>query len=149
MVGGSLLGTVAGYAAQALAVPGGAATPERDCARAVYLLSRADILSGITAGQAADDRVEMRELAGRLLARRGNRRRSLLPRHAPGREPSVLPYVPGGHRLRSPFVAHRAGAIHEHVIHVLDVRVDLPRNREIERIGLGLDRLPRLVFAVT
>ncbi|MDQ7808681.1 BTAD domain-containing putative transcriptional regulator [Amycolatopsis sp. A133] len=55
---------------EALAVPGGGPTPERDCARAVYLLNRADILSGITAGQAAADRVEMRELAGRLLADR-------------------------------------------------------------------------------
>ena len=67
---------------EALAVPGGGPlesasglggplgsgqSPERDCARAVYLLNRADILSGITAGQAADDRAEMRELAGRLL----------------------------------------------------------------------------------
>ena len=52
----------------ALAVPGGGPTPERDCARAAYLLNRADLLSGITAGQAADDRAEMRELAGRLLA---------------------------------------------------------------------------------
>ncbi|MGV9380451.1 AfsR/SARP family transcriptional regulator [Nonomuraea sp. NPDC003707] len=53
---------------EALAVPGGGPTPERDCARAVYLLNRADILSGITAGEAADDRAEMRELADRLLA---------------------------------------------------------------------------------
>jgi predicted ATPase/DNA-binding SARP family transcriptional activator len=53
---------------EALAAPGGEPTPERDCARAVYLLNRADILSGITAGEAADDRAEMRELAGRLLA---------------------------------------------------------------------------------
>ena len=53
---------------EALAVPGGEPSAERDCARAVYLLNRADILSGITAGQAADDRAEMRELAGRLLA---------------------------------------------------------------------------------
>ncbi|MFI5894114.1 ATP-binding protein [Actinoplanes sp. NPDC051513] len=55
----------------ALAVPTsnpGGRSPERDCARAVYLLNRADTLSGITAGQAADDRAEMRELAGRLLA---------------------------------------------------------------------------------
>jgi predicted ATPase/DNA-binding SARP family transcriptional activator len=52
----------------ALAVPGGSPSPERDCARAVHLLSRADILSGITAREAADDRAEMRELAGRLLA---------------------------------------------------------------------------------
>ena len=52
---------------EALAVPGGHPTPERDCARAVYLLNRADTLSGITAGQAADDRAQMGELAGRLL----------------------------------------------------------------------------------
>ncbi|MEV6980623.1 BTAD domain-containing putative transcriptional regulator [Sphaerisporangium sp. NPDC051017] len=53
---------------EALALPGGGPTPERDCARAVYLLNRADILSGITAGEAADDRAEMREVAERLLA---------------------------------------------------------------------------------
>ncbi|GAA4558952.1 BTAD domain-containing putative transcriptional regulator [Pseudonocardia xishanensis] len=52
----------------ALAVPGGGPAAERDCARAVYLLNRADILSGITAGEAAADRAEMRELADRLLA---------------------------------------------------------------------------------
>jgi hypothetical protein len=34
----------------------------------VHLLSRADVLSGITAGEAADDRAGMRELADRLLA---------------------------------------------------------------------------------
>jgi hypothetical protein len=59
------------WVGEALAVPGGARTPERDCARAVYLLNRADILSGITTGDAADDRVEMRELAGRMLAHPG------------------------------------------------------------------------------
>lgn len=53
---------------EALAVPGGEQTPERDCARAVYLLNRADIQSGITAGEAEDDQAEMRELADRLLA---------------------------------------------------------------------------------
>jgi len=58
---------------EALAVPGGdplerRQSPERDCARAVYLLNRADILSGITTGEAADDRAEMRELADRLIA---------------------------------------------------------------------------------
>ncbi|MGP3965185.1 AfsR/SARP family transcriptional regulator [Nonomuraea sp. 3N208] len=53
---------------EALALPGGGPTPERDCARAAYLLNRADILSGITAGEAADDRAEMRELADRLFA---------------------------------------------------------------------------------
>ncbi|NJP97541.1 AfsR/SARP family transcriptional regulator [Nonomuraea sp. FMUSA5-5] len=54
--------------AETLAVPGGEPTPERDCARAAYLLTRADILSGITEGEAADDRAEMRALASRLLA---------------------------------------------------------------------------------
>jgi predicted ATPase/DNA-binding SARP family transcriptional activator len=59
----------AGYwLGEALAVPGGEATPERDCARAAHLLNRADILSGVTAGEAAADRAEMRELAARLLA---------------------------------------------------------------------------------
>ncbi|KAB8195488.1 AfsR/SARP family transcriptional regulator [Nonomuraea phyllanthi] len=58
----------ASWLGEVLAMPGGGPTPERDCARAAYLLNRADILSGITAGQAADDRAEMRELAGRLLA---------------------------------------------------------------------------------
>ncbi|MEV5719341.1 BTAD domain-containing putative transcriptional regulator [Amycolatopsis mediterranei] len=53
---------------EALAVPGGEPTAERDCARAAHLLSRADILSGISAGEAAEDRAQMRELAGRLLA---------------------------------------------------------------------------------
>ncbi|WP_020670127.1 BTAD domain-containing putative transcriptional regulator [Amycolatopsis nigrescens] len=53
---------------EALAVPGGEPNPERDCARAVHLLNRADILSGITTGEAANDRAEMRELADRLLA---------------------------------------------------------------------------------
>ncbi|MGW3959270.1 BTAD domain-containing putative transcriptional regulator [Amycolatopsis sp. NPDC005003] len=62
----------AGYwLGEALAVPGGGPTPERDCARAAHLLNRADILSGITAGEAAEDRAEMRELAGRLPAHRG------------------------------------------------------------------------------
>lgn len=53
---------------EVLAVTGGGPTPERDCIRAAYLLNRADILSGVTAGEAADDRAEMRELADRLLA---------------------------------------------------------------------------------
>jgi predicted ATPase/DNA-binding SARP family transcriptional activator len=55
---------------EALAVPGGGPAADRDCARAVYLLNRADILSGRTAGEAADDRAEMRELAARLLDHR-------------------------------------------------------------------------------
>ena len=49
---------------EALAVPGGEPTAERDCARAVYLLNRADIRSGPVPQV---DRAEMRELAGRLL----------------------------------------------------------------------------------
>jgi hypothetical protein len=54
---------------ETLAVRGVApSTAQRDCARAVYLLNRTDILSGITAEEAADDQAEMRELADRLLA---------------------------------------------------------------------------------
>ncbi|MGW5743169.1 BTAD domain-containing putative transcriptional regulator [Amycolatopsis sp. NPDC003861] len=61
----------AGYwLGEALAVPG-EPSPERDCARAAHLLSRADILSGLTAREAEADRAEMRELAGRLLAHPG------------------------------------------------------------------------------
>ncbi|GAA4529271.1 BTAD domain-containing putative transcriptional regulator [Amycolatopsis samaneae] len=45
-------------------------TPERDCARAIQLLARADVLSGLTAGEAAADRAEMRALADRLPTRR-------------------------------------------------------------------------------
>ncbi|WP_330275951.1 AAA family ATPase [Lentzea sp. NBC_00516] len=52
---------------KALAVPGGDTTPERDCARAVQLLNRADAMSGDAATQAADDQAEMLELAHRLL----------------------------------------------------------------------------------
>ncbi|QKV78185.1 BTAD domain-containing putative transcriptional regulator [Amycolatopsis sp. Hca4] len=59
------------WLAEALAVPGGAPSPERDCARAAHLLGRADILSGITAEEAEGDRAEMRELAGRLITRPG------------------------------------------------------------------------------
>ena len=54
------------WLAETLAVPG-PPTPERDCVRAAYLLNRADILSGITTGEAADDRAEMRDLSDRLL----------------------------------------------------------------------------------
>lgn len=60
-------GDGASWLDRALAVPGGGPAPERDCARAVYLLNRADTLSGITAGQAVDDQAEMRELAVRIL----------------------------------------------------------------------------------
>lgn len=58
----------ADWLGETLAVPGGGPTPEHDCARAAYLLHRADILSGITTGEAAHDRAEMRELADRVLA---------------------------------------------------------------------------------
>ncbi|MFI0767525.1 AfsR/SARP family transcriptional regulator [Streptomyces sp. NPDC021218] len=53
---------------EVLAVTSGGPTPERDCVLAAYLLNRADILSGVTAGEAADDQAETRELADRLLA---------------------------------------------------------------------------------
>ncbi|MFJ6673077.1 BTAD domain-containing putative transcriptional regulator [Actinosynnema sp. NPDC091369] len=65
---------------QALAVPG-EPTPERDCARAVHLLCRADVRSGTTAGEAAADQAAMRELADRL------------PAH---------PELPGHHRVFGP-----------------------------------------------
>ncbi|WP_061296307.1 BTAD domain-containing putative transcriptional regulator [Herbidospora cretacea] len=50
---------------EALAVPGGEPTPERDCARAASLLNRADTRPETTT---AEDRAEVRELAARLLA---------------------------------------------------------------------------------
>ncbi|MGW4062637.1 BTAD domain-containing putative transcriptional regulator [Amycolatopsis sp. NPDC004747] len=79
----------AGYwLGEALAVPGGEPTPERDCARAAHLLTRADILSGISAGEAAADRAEMRELAGRL------------PAH---------PGLPGHHRVFAPMLLFLLG----------------------------------------
>ncbi|WP_030455727.1 BTAD domain-containing putative transcriptional regulator [Herbidospora cretacea] len=60
---------------EALAVPGGGPTPERDCARAAYLLNRADagpeVTTGEAAGEAADDPAETRELAARLLSHAG------------------------------------------------------------------------------
>ncbi|TKK91571.1 AfsR/SARP family transcriptional regulator [Herbidospora galbida] len=56
---------------EALAVPDGGPTPERDCARAAYLLNRADVLPEVTTGETADDRAETRELADRLLAHAG------------------------------------------------------------------------------
>ncbi|MBP2326507.1 putative ATPase/DNA-binding SARP family transcriptional activator [Kibdelosporangium banguiense] len=46
---------------EALAVPGGEPTPDRDCAQAIYLLNRADT-------PATHDQAEIRELAARLLA---------------------------------------------------------------------------------
>uniref|UniRef100_UPI001BDD9819 ATP-binding protein n=1 Tax=Pseudonocardia lacus TaxID=2835865 RepID=UPI001BDD9819 len=59
------------WLAEALAVPGGGSTPERDCVRAFHLFNRTDVLAGLTAAEAADDRAEMRELADRLLERPG------------------------------------------------------------------------------
>ncbi|MFI6737602.1 BTAD domain-containing putative transcriptional regulator [Nonomuraea sp. NPDC050451] len=53
---------------EALAVPGGEPTPDRDCAHAIYLINRVDPRPGMTAEEAADDRAQMRELADRLLA---------------------------------------------------------------------------------
>ncbi|NAS27502.1 AfsR/SARP family transcriptional regulator [Herbidospora sp. NEAU-GS84] len=55
---------------EALAVPGGGPSAERDCARAAYLLNRADVLPEVTGEEAADP-AETRELAGRLLAHAG------------------------------------------------------------------------------
>jgi predicted ATPase len=48
---------------QALAVPGGTPGPGRDCARAIHLFNR-----GTRAGVTAEDRDQLRELAGRLVA---------------------------------------------------------------------------------
>ncbi|WP_344583945.1 ATP-binding protein, partial [Nonomuraea roseoviolacea] len=53
---------------EALAVPGGEPTPERDCAEAIHLFSRVGTRTAATAGEAADDRARMNELADRLLA---------------------------------------------------------------------------------
>ncbi|MFD9701461.1 BTAD domain-containing putative transcriptional regulator [Lentzea sp. NPDC059081] len=51
---------------EALAVPGGEPTPERDCVRAIHLLNQVNVMAGTTA-----DQDEMRELAHRLLAHHG------------------------------------------------------------------------------
>src|SRR5262249_11856978 len=53
---------------EALAVPGGEPTPDRDCAHAIYLINRVATRPGMTAEEAADDQAQMRELADRLLA---------------------------------------------------------------------------------
>ncbi|MET0234394.1 MAG: BTAD domain-containing putative transcriptional regulator [Kibdelosporangium sp.] len=55
---------------EALALPGEQLTPERDCARAVHLVNRADSLSGIATEDVADDRAEIPGLANRLLSYR-------------------------------------------------------------------------------
>ena len=53
---------------EALAVPGGEPTPERDCAHAIYLLNRVDTRPAMTAEEAADDRARAAR-AGRPAAR--------------------------------------------------------------------------------
>ncbi|OWV11484.1 SARP family transcriptional regulator [Micromonospora wenchangensis] len=53
---------------QALAVANGEWTVARDCARAAYLLNRADITAGVSARYEVDEQTTVQELAGRLLA---------------------------------------------------------------------------------
>ncbi|WP_055614368.1 BTAD domain-containing putative transcriptional regulator [Streptomyces phaeochromogenes] len=54
---------------EALSVPGGEPTPDRDCAHAIRLLSQVDARKGTTADDAVGgDQAELRELAERLLA---------------------------------------------------------------------------------
>ncbi|WP_405363398.1 hypothetical protein OG535_38745 [Kitasatospora sp. NBC_00085] len=53
---------------EALAVPGGGPTPERECAHAIYLLNRGATRPGTAAVEAADDRAGILELADRLIA---------------------------------------------------------------------------------
>ncbi|MFJ3306866.1 BTAD domain-containing putative transcriptional regulator [Streptomyces sp. NPDC086549] len=53
---------------EALAVPGGEPTPDRDCARAIYLLNQVHTRPATTAEEASDDQAEIRDLADRLLA---------------------------------------------------------------------------------
>lgn len=54
---------------EALSVPGGEPTPDRDCAHAIRLLNQVDARQGTTADDAAGgDQAELRELAERLLA---------------------------------------------------------------------------------
>ncbi|MGI5156900.1 BTAD domain-containing putative transcriptional regulator [Microbispora sp. CA-102843] len=52
---------------EALAVPGGEPTPDRDCAHAIHLINRVGTRPGTTAEEVADDRARLRELADRLL----------------------------------------------------------------------------------
>ncbi|MEV0275657.1 BTAD domain-containing putative transcriptional regulator [Streptomyces sp. NPDC050610] len=52
---------------EALAVPGGEPSPDRDCARAIHLLNRLGPRTGASAAEAAGDRAELHELADRLL----------------------------------------------------------------------------------
>ncbi|WP_328493775.1 AfsR/SARP family transcriptional regulator [Streptomyces sp. NBC_00414] len=53
---------------EALAVPGGEPTPDRDCARAIHLLNRVVTRPGATAEESAADRAGIREASDRLLA---------------------------------------------------------------------------------
>ncbi|MFI1487867.1 BTAD domain-containing putative transcriptional regulator [Streptomyces sp. NPDC020747] len=55
---------------EALSVPDGEPTPDRDCAHAIHLLNRVDTrpgTTGTTAEEVAGDQAELRELADRLL----------------------------------------------------------------------------------
>ncbi|MFI7132013.1 BTAD domain-containing putative transcriptional regulator [Nonomuraea sp. NPDC050153] len=53
---------------EALAVPGGEPTPDRDCAHAIHLINRIGTRQGTTAEETADEQAQLRELADRLLA---------------------------------------------------------------------------------
>ncbi|GCD95900.1 BTAD domain-containing putative transcriptional regulator [Embleya hyalina] len=53
---------------EALAVPGGEPTPERDCARAIHLLNRIGARPATSAEEGADEQAEIRAVADRLLA---------------------------------------------------------------------------------
>ncbi|MEU8874099.1 urease subunit beta [Streptomyces javensis] len=53
---------------EALAVPGGEPTPDRDCAHAIHLFNGVGTRPGMTGEQAADDQARLREPAARLLA---------------------------------------------------------------------------------
>ncbi|MFB9840042.1 AfsR/SARP family transcriptional regulator, partial [Actinoallomurus acaciae] len=52
---------------EALAVPGGEPTPDRDCARAIHLINRLATRPGMTDEEVAGDQAQLRELADRLL----------------------------------------------------------------------------------
>ncbi|QUQ68778.1 BTAD domain-containing putative transcriptional regulator [Kutzneria sp. CA-103260] len=52
---------------EALAVPGGERSPDRDCARAIHLFNLVDSRASAPAGQGADDRARAHELAAQLL----------------------------------------------------------------------------------
>ncbi|QQQ78964.1 AfsR/SARP family transcriptional regulator [Saccharothrix sp. 6-C] len=120
------------WLAEALATPGGGPSPERDCARAVHLLTRADARSGITAGEAASDRAQARELAGRVLAHEelpGHHRvfgAALLFLHDPAAAATTLrrlagaddPWPAGLAHLFQAEIAENAGALDRTRAHV-------------------------------